>query len=572
MSKETVVMEEEGEEAYGFEGATASRKVKALGDLKFRLETDYETLKDLQIEAKSEFERLRKKIDAYEEKFFKGLESWISTEEKKFQTLIHEIDEEKDESKLLDLLDTADVELSFREDKSVLSRIDLLKMEGYIGVETTKCFVPVVFTHGKFFEHHRGYDNNDVIQKSRKLKKFEEKAAKYNFNKTITINGTYSEYLAPQRNYVDCQSKEDKPLLCVTVPDKSYIANIKASLVCEESRYDWKEIIRFKAVEWARLFKWNESKFYEIGKENPNVVTALAGIELANSEGKAVVEGNAPFHLNKVTRWIIKILNSKDNNGMGIHIGVKVKSNKIINEPIEEENEVVDDDDDDKEENDDVEDNSTITSIAPVALGNNGGGLFGQPAPAPAAQSNNGGGLFGQPPAAAPAARNNSGGGLFGQLAAAPAAQSNNGGGLFGAPARNTGLNIFGAQPQSNIFGHAGTNNPNRNGQNGNSAPAQQDKANAIAEEERRWYLDCSRPVRIERYNSGFLGDSRMNENVHTGDVICVTMDATKGELSFTLNGSRCNFVHREIPLDKLLVPYVQLGKEGDSVEFIPVM
>ena len=56
-------------------------------------------------------------------------------------------------------------------------------------------------------------------------------------------------------------------------------------------------------------------------------------------------------------------------------------------------------------------------------------------------------------------------------------------------------------------------------------------------------------------------------EYVHTGDSVGVVMDATKGELSFVVNGVNLGVAYEGIPLDKSLVPCVFLLNEGDSVE-----
>ena len=61
----------------------------------------------------------------------------------------------------------------------------------------------------------------------------------------------------------------------------------------------------------------------------------------------------------------------------------------------------------------------------------------------------------------------------------------------------------------------------------------------------------------------------RKGEYVHTGDVVGVVMNTTKGELSFVLNGVDLGVAYKGIPLDKPLVPCVILRDKGDSVGFI---
>ena len=56
---------------------------------------------------------------------------------------------------------------------------------------------------------------------------------------------------------------------------------------------------------------------------------------------------------------------------------------------------------------------------------------------------------------------------------------------------------------------------------------------------------------------------------VHTGGIVGVAMDTTKGELSFVVNGVNLGVAYDGMPLDKLLVPCALLRRKGDSVELI---
>ena len=53
---------------------------------------------------------------------------------------------------------------------------------------------------------------------------------------------------------------------------------------------------------------------------------------------------------------------------------------------------------------------------------------------------------------------------------------------------------------------------------------------------------------------------------VHDGDSVGVVMDTTKGELSFVLDGVNPGVAYEGIPLDKPLVPCVNIAKKWDSV------
>ena len=61
----------------------------------------------------------------------------------------------------------------------------------------------------------------------------------------------------------------------------------------------------------------------------------------------------------------------------------------------------------------------------------------------------------------------------------------------------------------------------------------------------------------------------KWGEYVHTGDSVGVVMDTAKGELSFVLDGVNLGVAYEGIPLDKPLVPYVNIKPEGDSVELV---
>ena len=88
------------------------------------------------------------------------------------------------------------------------------------------------------------------------------------------------------------------------------------------------------------------------------------------------------------------------------------------------------------------------------------------------------------------------------------------------------------------------------------------------------WYFDCytsklwSRPPHSDRNKK--YGPRKGDGNyVHTGDIVGVVMDTTKGELSFVVNGVNLGVAYEGIPLDKPLVPCVILGWKGDSVELV---
>ena len=59
------------------------------------------------------------------------------------------------------------------------------------------------------------------------------------------------------------------------------------------------------------------------------------------------------------------------------------------------------------------------------------------------------------------------------------------------------------------------------------------------------------------------------DEYVHTGDIVGVVMDTTKGELSFVVNGVNLGVAFEGIPLDKPLVPCAVLCYKENSEGFV---
>ena len=86
------------------------------------------------------------------------------------------------------------------------------------------------------------------------------------------------------------------------------------------------------------------------------------------------------------------------------------------------------------------------------------------------------------------------------------------------------------------------------------------------------WYFACWTSTLCSgpphNYNKKEYGPREEDgEYVHTGDIVGVVMDTSKGELSFVLNGMNLGVAYEGIPLDKPLVPCVLLKYYGDSVE-----
>ena len=88
------------------------------------------------------------------------------------------------------------------------------------------------------------------------------------------------------------------------------------------------------------------------------------------------------------------------------------------------------------------------------------------------------------------------------------------------------------------------------------------------------WYFNCcdstlhSGPPHNYKYKE-YGPKKEKGEYVHTGTIMGVVMDASKGQLSFMLDGVNFGVAYDAIPLDKPVVPCVILYYKGDSVELI---
>ena len=88
------------------------------------------------------------------------------------------------------------------------------------------------------------------------------------------------------------------------------------------------------------------------------------------------------------------------------------------------------------------------------------------------------------------------------------------------------------------------------------------------------WYIGCYSSILRSgpphNYRNKEYGPRKVNgQYVHTGDIVGVVMDTTKGALSFSLNGVNLGVAFEGIPLDKPLIPFVNLKYQGDSVELV---
>ena len=84
------------------------------------------------------------------------------------------------------------------------------------------------------------------------------------------------------------------------------------------------------------------------------------------------------------------------------------------------------------------------------------------------------------------------------------------------------------------------------------------------------WYFFCYNSTLYSGPPKKHSGDSYgQGKNLKAGDIVGVKMDTTKGELSFSVNGVSLGVAYDGIPLDKPLVPAIDLYNTNDSVEII---
>ena len=87
-------------------------------------------------------------------------------------------------------------------------------------------------------------------------------------------------------------------------------------------------------------------------------------------------------------------------------------------------------------------------------------------------------------------------------------------------------------------------------------------------DERNRWYIRCKK---LQDYDNKVHKQWKQNRcYLNVGDTVGVVADMRKGEISFVVNGVNLGVTHSNVPLDKAIVPFVDLEKEGDSVELIP--
>lgn len=88
------------------------------------------------------------------------------------------------------------------------------------------------------------------------------------------------------------------------------------------------------------------------------------------------------------------------------------------------------------------------------------------------------------------------------------------------------------------------------------------------------WYFDCYDSTLWSgfphfMYHVEYGPKNLVRQHAHKGDVIDVSIDMPKGDLSFTVNGTDLGVAYKGIPLDKPLVPCVLLRWKNDSIGLV---
>ena len=108
-------------------------------------------------------------------------------------------------------------------------------------------------------------------------------------------------------------------------------------------------------------------------------------------------------------------------------------------------------------------------------------------------------------------------------------------------------------------------------------APASIDQNYDVNYEKCGWYFECyysklyAGPPNDVYVNKKYKPRKKNGRFVHTGDSVGVTMDTTKGSLSFSMNEIDYGVAFDRIPLDKPLVPCVLLLWNENSVELMNI-
>ena len=111
--------------------------------------------------------------------------------------------------------------------------------------------------------------------------------------------------------------------LCGLKPDTGYSIRIRTVAPHKEKTSIWSDPITAKTGRKPYKCEWVESPDdaevkYSVDEKNHRIATVFAGVDMSY----CTIIGNASLPTSKVTSWCIRILNSEENNGICIYIGV----------------------------------------------------------------------------------------------------------------------------------------------------------------------------------------------------------------------------------------------------------
>ena len=214
------------------------------------------------------------------------------------------------------ILDTKKGTLSF-----VLDRVNQGIAYKNIPLDTPLIPCVILFRTGDTIQIKPGVKTKEVSCKAKVPQNIYAKASSCNIadvNWDSVSDAEYYQIKAKGRTRI-AATKKHKHALDMLLPGTETKICVRA--VFKDSVSEWSAPVLLKMPSWR--CDWGPSQAmlladnYEVSKENHRIATkTYEGI------GTAVIRGTTILPADSETSWGVKVLRSKDNNGMGIHIGI----------------------------------------------------------------------------------------------------------------------------------------------------------------------------------------------------------------------------------------------------------
>lgn len=144
-----------------------------------------------------------------------------------------------------------------------------------------------------------GFDNL-IIHKAQVWKKGEEWLSEHNLKKLGRATFSFAPDVL-EANTVYC---------------------MKVRTECSGKSSEWSDVLEFKTPGFSECCSWkecpeyvSEDRRYSVSRKNPMIATK-------SGSSLCTIVGKSPVPLDAITMWIVKILETVENNGYGINIGV----------------------------------------------------------------------------------------------------------------------------------------------------------------------------------------------------------------------------------------------------------